>query len=233
MSISRKAEPLTIILFDWGRRKNQLEIIKSLRKQTVQPKIFVWNNNPEPFPREDVNWIIDSSVNYHTFPFQWLAHQADTEFVGKLDDDLIIINANLLEDLSLYMNSLSEKSPDSCKTIVGCHGVQLIHGKSYERSQHVNVPQNRDIKVDIVKGRALFLNPKGIVPFENCIHTDIQLSMTMGIPFQRRHIVPSWMKNKFKELPAGDCGYCKMPNHIKERNELTQKWITYYNQKGN
>ena len=207
---------ITIVLHDWQRRRNQLKLIAALRKQTSKCKIFVWNNNPEPFPQEDVDWVINSSLNYHQYPFPWLARQADTKYVGQFDDDLMPCGRYVLEDMERELKHIN-----NADTILGYCGVQLREDKDYWQSRHINEPNPLcNLPVDIVKGRVMFMNRLGIRDYPKTIHLDISLSMSMP----GNHIVSQYLYRAIKELPEGKCGYCAQPNHIADRNAALAAW---------
>ncbi len=207
---------LTVILHDWGRRQNQLRLIESLRKQTVQPQIFVWNNNPKSFPKENVDWVIDSSINNHAHAFPYLAQQADTRFVGRFDDDLLVSDPFLLEKVEKKLETINDSD-----IIIGYCGVKLVDELPYMNSIHINSPRETEsINVDIVKGRVMFLDPLGIVPFPKSIHIDIQLSMSI----KGYHRVDKVFYNSMKEQPEGDCGYSARHQHTSERNKAVELW---------
>src|SRR4051812_24827589 len=89
---------LTMILHNYARPENMRQVIASLRRQTIQPKIILWDNAPVPLENPDVDWLIRSSVNDHGYAFCYLAQRANTDFVGRMDDDLMPADDRVFED---------------------------------------------------------------------------------------------------------------------------------------
>lgn len=224
---------ITVVLINYKRTKNTHRIIDCLRRQTIPPVIYVWNNGDEPFENPHVDWIINSSQNAHGHPLQFLYNYVDTEFICRMDDDLMPNDNRVFEDVIHFMTDHGKS-----QRIVGGYGVILQDGKNYQESTQVGCGHHykaidSDTPIDIVKGRIMWFRQEfaNEIPFEKShIHAD--LTTSFGLSKHRRlfHIIPKFLEGRIRELDelyddGGGRGYSRKTDHYEMRNQLTQEWI--------
>tara|TARA_R110000868_G_scaffold325463_1_gene586251 strand:+ start:6631 stop:10347 length:3717 start_codon:yes stop_codon:yes gene_type:complete len=224
---------ITVVLINYKRTKNTHQIIDCLRKQTIPPVIYVWNNGDEPFENPYVDWVINSNQNVHGHPLQFLYQYADTEFICRMDDDLIPADDRVFEDVIHFMSDHGKS-----QRIVGGYGVILEEGKNYQESTQVGCgphykPIESDTPIDIVKGRIMWFRQEfaNEIPFEKS-HVHMDLTTSFGLSKGRRlfHIIPQFLEGRLQELDelyddGGGRGYSRKDDHYEPRNQLTQSWI--------
>jgi len=224
---------ITVILINFKRTKNTHQIIDCLRKQTILPVIYVWNNGDEPFENPHVDWVINSNQNVHGHPLQFLYQYADTEYICRMDDDLIPGDDRVFEDMIHFMSDHGKS-----QRIVGGYGVILEEGKNYQESTQVGCgphykPIEVDTPIDIVKGRIMWFRQEfaNEIPFEKS-HVHMDLTTSFGLSKGRRlfHIIPQFLEGRLQELDelyddGGGRGYSRKDDHYEPRNQLTQSWI--------
>ena len=103
---------VTVILLNYRRPENFGRILDVLERQTMQPRVWVWDNADAPvrIGRESpvgfralidhplVDRHVKAGTNFGCFPRWWLAAQAETEYVCSMDDDLLFRDTKVLED---------------------------------------------------------------------------------------------------------------------------------------
>lgn len=224
---------ITVVLINYKRTKNTHRIIDSLRRQTISPIIYVWNNGNEPFENPDVDWVINSNQNVHGHPLHFLYQYASTEFICRMDDDLIPADNFVFEDVIDFMLDYGRS-----QRIVGGYGVILKDGKNYQESTQVGCgphykPIESNTPIDIVKGRIMWFRQEfaSEIPMEKS-HVHVDLTTSFGLSKGRRqfHIIPHFLEGRLHELEdrydnGGEGGYSRRNDHYESRNQLTQSWI--------
>ena len=209
---------ITAILLNWKRPENIVKTIKSIRNQSVPIKICLWNNNPEDKTKYDVDLQIDSPNNFKCYPRWMMASLIETDYIFTLDDDLILSDNNVIKDTLYFYESLENNM-----SIVGYTGVILNQDKDYWKSEHVTEPKNIDIKVDIVKGRFMFMNKSLInnITLENeetC--EDIKISS-----YSYYKLIPSILKNRLLNLDELGVGLFGTIDHSIKRATATKRYF--------
>lgn len=166
---------ITVILLSYKRVQNLSKIIDSIKSQTVDTKLIVWNNNPDLNLSWEVDYPnVDLLVNSDENKFcniRWeLAKAADTEYVLIIDDDLYFADTTILE----YIVTTSIASYQKNR-LFGVEGVMLDENLGYfdvsgkrKIILHKEVPVGQDqpvhfakphenIAVDVVKGRLILM----------------------------------------------------------------------------
>lgn len=225
---------VTAVLINYQRQKNTHAIIEVLKNQTIPVKIILWNNNDEPFINEKVDWIINSSKNVHAYLLPYLYQMSDTEFILRMDDDLIPTDNNVLEDLIEKHNGTSQ--------ILCGHGVRMIKGRNYSRSLHFGVGKYyqdifEDTKVDIAKGRFLFFRQEyaHLIPFSTkTYHVDLNTSFALSCGNKSYHLIPKILEDRLFELPSkhednSGYGYSFQEGHWDKRDKMVEEWLCSLN----
>ena len=82
---------VAVIILNWKRSYNVIKLIKSLKMQTIVPKIIVFNNNKDVDIKFDCDEQINSTLNLKCMPRWFILSQLDTQYVMSIDDDLQIV----------------------------------------------------------------------------------------------------------------------------------------------
>jgi hypothetical protein len=201
---------VTALLLNWKRKESLIEVIKSIRAQDVPITIWLWNNNPDG-TKFDVDLQIDSPNNFKCWARWCLGSMAQTEYIFTLDDDVKMIQTDTISRCLVEINDTD---------IVGFTGVRFNGG--YFNSKHFDRPKS-DEKVDIVKGRFMFmrkslLNP---VPLEYDGETeDIKISS-----FAKKCVIPASLSDCFQDLKEGEEALFRQPGQKQKREQAVIKYF--------
>jgi len=141
----------------------------------------------------------------------------NTPYIFTLDDDVKLEDKDVIKDCICYCNN------NFNDLIIGFTGVILNKDLNYPKSKHILQPQDKDIIVDIVKGRFMFmksslLNNISLEKSDSC--EDIKISS-----YSNNKIIPSILKNRFKNLSEGKEALCAQSEHNKNRLLATYKYF--------
>lgn len=217
---------LTVCLLNWKRPENLRRILDALARQTVRPKIFLWNNSPEPFRHEAIDWQIDSSCNLICSPRWWMAAHAETEFVASLDDDLIPADDRVFEDAL----QLAAGQPDD--RVIGPVGCLLPPGQPYFPHRDFVCPE-QDQQVDLVKGRCLIVRTQRLrralslhdLAAEDPHCDDIVICGALARGRRLYHWVPGLFHGRMRGLEEGEVGLYALPGHAERRDAARRRWL--------
>ena len=209
---------VTAILLNWKRPENIVKTIKSIRDQSIPVKICLWNNNPDDKKNYDVDLQINSPNNFKCYPRWMMASLIETDYIFTLDDDLVLNDNNVIQDVLTFYESININT-----AIVGYTGVILNQDKDYWTSEHLTEPKNEDIKVDIVKGRFMFMsksliNNMTLENEETC--EDIKVSS-----YSNYKLIPSILKNRLSNLDELEVGLFGSSDHNLKRSIATKKYF--------
>lgn len=235
---------LTMCLCNYARRDNLDKIITDLRRQTVNLRIFVWNNDTEnEFKDDRVDWVINSSQNVHTRHVIYLWQQANSPYVARMDDDLTFADDDVLADALVALKRLPYSNQ-----ILGAYGVRLWTGDSYVDGHHISTPKGHgqkddqgniltktaDFDVDLIKGRIMLLKQSASHSLSTGfghVHTDLHISTQLAVRTRYFHVVSGIFYNlkdlspRLIEFDVDDEGYCDLEGHYDKRNKLSQSWV--------
>jgi len=208
----------TALLLNWKRQNSIPHTIQSIRNQDANVKIWLWNNNPTDTKSYDVDYQFNSPENFKCWPRWLLGSMVTTDYIFTLDDDLTITNHRHISNCISYIKS---KPID---TILGFTGVILQRDKTYWQSTHITNPiPSRDTRVDIVKGRHMFMRSSLLnnVKLENeSTCEDIKISS-----YSKNKFVPGIFHGCFQNLPEGDEALHKQPAHNNNRTVATMHYF--------
>jgi hypothetical protein len=131
----------------------------------------------------------------------------------------VLSDDNVIEDtLNLYKRINTDD-----KLILGYTGVILNQDKDYWTSEHLTEPKNENIKVDIVKGRFMFMsksliNNMTLENEETC--EDIKVSS-----YSNYKLIPSILKNRLLNLDELEVGLFGSSDHNLKRSIATKKYF--------
>jgi len=147
----------------------------------------------------------------------------DTEFVGKIDDDLSLADPAVLQDC---LGFLAKQDDD---VIIGSHGIVLEPDKTYRESPGVNLPKV-DSPVDIVKGRFWIARRSALLkaPFGAIAH-DGDVSWPGFLANGRKcfHCVPGMLHGRFHNLPEGKEAVSSGQGHYERREVIRRQWFPF------
>ena len=227
---------VTVCLLNWRRPENVGAVLDCLGRQTLRPRVVLWDNHAEAETGTALQWrrpsgelapmhehpLIDLVVrptrNMGCMPRWWLASVAETEYVCSLDDDLGLADERVLEDAAC---ACGEECPDG---IVGFFGWSRAPGKSYKDGRLVSASPKGDARVDVVKGRFMLLRrallervPLAIPGLSCRTVDDIYLSLCISACKPGFHLLPARLGGRSRNLPERGVGVSVMPDHYELR----------------
>ena len=190
---------VTLIYTNWKRKDNLLDIIESAKQQTYPLNIIVIDNSSQ----DHLNKINVEGVSYIKKNNdlkcweRWIfAKKCQTEYVCIMDDDLIFSDNNIISDCVSYMN---QNYNVDC---IGYEGVVYSKHSGYWGSEHYTCNDSQDIKVNIVKGRFMFIKTDSLSLLDDLVEPtcdDIKVSSILDIK-----VLPKILYGRFEDLPYGD-----------------------------
>ena len=207
---------VTVLLMNYKREENLPKIIDALKSQTIDCKIFLWNNAEKPYQDDRLDLIINSSQNLKCWARWSMVAYTDSPYIMTHDDDLRLTSSNALQTLieQFERNYIPGRA-------IGFNGVVLGSQQRYYPSeterminkvkikvgpQHIKFPA-KDKLVDTLKGRMMFCKKDDLKPIplfvdcEDC--DDIVVSSILSQKKRKHHLVTSKMNNMIEELPGG------------------------------
>lgn len=210
---------VTAILLNWKREENLIEVISSIKKQSMPVKICLWNNNFDDKKEYDVDMQINSPENFKCWPRWTMGSMIDSEFVFTLDDDLKLRDEKVIEDvLNFYLTLDPNLNP-----IVGYTGVSLNEESDYWRSRHLTEPDEIDRNVDIIKGRFMFMG-KGVLE-KMTLENDPTCEDIKVSSVSQFKIIPSFLSNRFLNLEEFGVGLFGSESHEENRVNATRRYF--------
>jgi len=214
---------ILVILLNYQREANVARILDALDKQSVAPRVALWNNGAAAdFPRADFQ--IQSPENLKCLPRWHLASLLGRDYVAILDDDLLPRRVDLLERCV----EKSREYRDDC--IVGRSGKLLGRGpRHYKNGAAVGVRDGRDapgdVFADIIKGRFMFLHV-GLLqrvplycPYYDGRGDDIWVSLKTSTR-RKQHVIPEFVRDAFEKIPVAGTGLMREDGHNERRDRI-------------
>jgi len=221
---------ITVCLLSWKRPGNFPRILESIASQSVDAKIFLWDNGETPIEDPRIDWLVRSSVNMACWPRWFMAVHADTDFVCTLDDDLCFADPHVLRD---GINAIEGLEADQ---LVGPCARNLGDGLSYSGGSNVLGSRKggkADRLVDVIKGRHIVaktatLRDRLPLWFPPPPEDDIVVCGLVAKGRRRRHVRPDryrYRLQRFEELPA-PFALWESPDHLTRRDEAAKEYFT-------
>jgi hypothetical protein len=190
------------VLTNWRRKEYLKDISLQIQNQTVKSDIILVDN-----AFNDINHKFDVQTNISTLNKQnenkcwerWnviLNNLNNYDYVTILDDDLKPIDDQIYEKCVNFLEH--NKNIDA----VGREGVIYKKEKGYVGSHHLFPDLNKNISVDIIKGRFMFirsesLKDKEYKPDPTC--DDIVVSSHLT-----NKTIPNFLSKSFEDLVEGN-----------------------------
>lgn len=232
---------VTVLLMNYKREENLPKIIDALKSQTVDCKIFLWNNADKPYHDDSLDLVINSSRNLKCWARWSMIAYTDSPYIMTHDDDLCFKSPDVLQKL---IDSLENNYEPG--RAIGFTGVKLGSGKRYYPSKiekkirklkikvgpkHINFPE-KDTYVDSLKGRLIFCKRSDLastplfVDCEDC--DDIVVSSILANKKRKHHLVTSSLNGLIEELPGGkdNMALSQNDNWLDLRTSLSQKYFS-------
>jgi hypothetical protein len=190
------------VLTNWRRKEYLKDILLQIQNQTVKSDIILVDNSSN-----DINHKFDVQTNISILNKQnenkcwerWnviLNNLNNYDYVTILDDDLKPIDDQIYEKCVNFLEH--NKNIDA----VGREGVIYKKEKGYVGSHHLFPDLNKNISVDIIKGRFMFirsesLKDKEYKPDPTC--DDIVVSSHLT-----NKTIPNFLSKSFEDLVEGN-----------------------------
>ena len=205
---------ITFILLNWKRSDNLKQVIRSIRSQTIESYIYLWNNNIEDTYEYDVDYQINSSKHIICYGRWTMISYVETEFVATLDDDIMYASTDVLAKELRVFDDIPYKD-----LIIGPYG-RNIKDDSYTKGSDIT-----DVfaDTDIVKGRHMIMRTELVrnLDMRNEPEEDIKVSSLS----KHKMIIP----NEYINLTEGDEALWRRTNHWQNRDIAVKK---YFNNNG-
>ena len=99
---------MTIVLLNYRRPANIPIILDSIRRQTIQPVVFLWNNGPDAIDAHGVDRYERAGENLGCMVRWKMAREANTPYVMSLDDDLCFARDDALADVVESLRAMDD-----------------------------------------------------------------------------------------------------------------------------
>lgn len=207
---------VTAILLNWKRPENLHKVIKSIRSQSIDIDIWLWDNSNknEPF---DVDLRINSSKNLKCFPRWCLASMINTKYFFVIDDDLLINDKHVIKDCKYIFEKQNE--PD---LIIGNYGVVLNTEMNYFDSLHTNSCEV-NINCDVIKGRFMFMQ-RSLLHNVN-LQRDFTCEDIKVSSVSKNKLIPAMLKDRFTNLKEGNEALYKQEGQKDKRQKAIDKYF--------
>jgi GT2 family glycosyltransferase len=196
-------DEIIIVFTNYKRKDNLVQIINETKKQTLLPKIVLIDNssndNYNKFQYDNINNIdvIKSDNSLKCWKRWEISFDYECEYLCIMDDDLIFTKNDILEKCYNYMKSYNHLDG------IGAFGVKINKKESYFNCIHLSPSMTSDIKVDIIKGRFMFIRKKSLNEILNrkpdLTCDDIKISSFLKIKY-----IPSFLHESFNDLKWGN-----------------------------
>ncbi len=220
---------ITVLLLNYKRRENIEIIIDSLKNQSIECEIFLWNNSDDNFIDDRIDWVINSNRNRFCWPRWFMGVYAKNDFIMSLDDDLSFTDNTALEIIHNEAIHWWEKG-----RAIGIEGVRVNNLEKYFSTStqmrlhklKIGKPNIHFIKpkkiqkVDIIKGRLLLCSKEDLkeVPINTKFRQygdDIALSYFLSKGRRNHHIVTNKLNDKIINLEG---------THDSMAQQSTENW---------
>lgn len=220
---------ILVVILHFKRTENMRAIVDAMRKQTVSPRIALWNNGAQ-ISNPEVDYFFQSPENLYCMARWHVASLLASEYVCIIDDDMIPATDDLLEKCARACRSHGDKR------IIGYAGKRLGPGPDYySGGQRVLVThtQAREVPerfVDVVLGQFMFMHVSLLrrvplyCPYYQQRGDDIWISLKTAVA-RNYHVVPNFMIGALDALPDLDVGLSSDGGHYYKRDKLVSDMI--------
>jgi hypothetical protein len=232
---AHKAPEITILLLNYRRPANIPVILDSIRRQTVKPVVFLWNNGPDDVNLTGIDRYEVAGENQGCMARWKMALHATTPWIMSLDDDLCFARDDALETILQTLRTLDDPA-----RIIGPAGCNFHNNPKYSQrrdvyagyasepfSEPVDLPVRHDQAVDMIKGRSMALRRDQLedLVFPDEREDDIFLSAALAAGRGKFHRVPTCLNSAFRELPELGVGNWFEPEHLNSRNRAIARYF--------
>ena len=180
---------ITFIIMNWQRTENTKRLTSALKNQSVDTKVFVFNNNAEVnYQDENADLILNSSDNLRCGACWLLMLYVFDGIICKIDDDLIPKTDKFAEGIIKTLENLEK--------VHGCSNVALGMESEFWSSDGGNRTYKGDGEVDCIKGK--------LMVFRRGLLNDFSLFEMMNLENEQYHhgelSFSAFLKEKGKNL---------------------------------
>jgi hypothetical protein len=190
------------VLTNWRRKEHLKDILVQIQNQTIKSDIILVDN-----ASNDINHKFDVQTNISILNKQnenkcwerWnviLNNLNNYDYVTIIDDDLRPIDNQIYEKCVNFLEQ--NKNIDS----IGWEGVIYKKEKGYIGSHHVFPDLNKNISVDIIKGRFMFLRSESLKNKE--YKSDPTCDDIVVSSYLTSKMIPSFLCGSFEYLNEGN-----------------------------
>jgi GT2 family glycosyltransferase len=208
---------VTAVLVNYRRQANMPRLVAALKAQSIPVDVIVVNNGAAAF--KTVAMEVEYTWNAGPFARFLAAVYADTPWVAFFDDDICPADGDFLRDALRIADSRPE-------AVTGAYGRRLEWKPPHYREDATG-------EVELVKGRFMLfrrdvlervrLTRAWFEPYR--LHCDdLYLCMEIGRG-QPVHWADAGLAARLEDLPAGDVGLEKQPDHYKLREEFCARYL--------
>ena len=217
---------ITVAVTNWQNPNETRQVTEALKKQSVNPIVWVWNNNPEPYIDDNADAVFNSGVNLKSYAGILVLGGADTKYVMKMDDDILITDTRFIEKGINIIKS----NPDSVCSIMGR---MIPENKPYYPRKQGSAEWNvqKDYYCDMCIGQVMLMETRCLeyVPMRT-LDKLVQEDLTVALRVPGKHIVPACWTNGWKNLSKPDC-ISSSAGHWQRREEFMEKHIDEFRKK--
>lgn len=226
-----KVKQITTILLNWNRPENLDKVIKSVRMQSIDSEVWLWDNSGKFEITGNCDRIYKSSYNQSCQARYALCNYVTTPYVFTMDDDRYIEDPNLFNKLL----NMSYEFPDD---------VLCYYGKSFQDidDEHQDVLYSADTcqpgwvfhrnwKVQMGATGCCFFPtrlinniPRNVYVTDEMTEKDMKYGDDMWFSkFQKMRVATCISRGIVKMDDKGE-GLCHDPDHYGIRNKLCREW---------
>lgn len=226
---NQSVEDVLVCLLNYKRPENIQLLVEKLKKQGLRPRIAIWNNSDRPIKGVEADIVIDAGNNYYCLPRWHVVALLAKDYVCIIDDDLYPSESNFLDKCIHTSRRFLDRK------IIGYNGKNLAPKEPFytEKGFHVHPHLGIDQRVDIIKGRFMFMHSALLnrLPIRCGYYKgrgdDIWISLHTSA-YPRYHIVPGWIFGKLQELPTGAESLWKSADHYSLRNKIVNDILRFH-----
>ena len=213
---------ITVSVTSWKDPDKTNQVIAALRRQSIPLIIWVWNNGEfDKFPQADA--VTTSGVNTGSFAGIAALSPAVTDYILKIDDDVVLTDEMFLEK-ALPLLDIHKKS------VVCVMGRILPGAKPYYSSKagsgisHVA----KDTFVDMCIGQCMLMRTEMLeyIPLRT-LNKGSEEDLTTSFCVPGPHIVPAVWTNGWRTLEKGE-SYSGHREHWLRRGTFVERYLKFF-----
>ena len=216
---------ITSIIVHYNRPGNIIPMVESIRKQSINSKIWIWDNSGN-CPECNADAIIKSNFNFYQNPRYALLHMVETDYIWLQDDDRKIKDADFFE-------KLIEESNKHMDCLLGCNG-KTFKGDDIDPEkpyQHNTGWVGYESETDMVNAGFCFfhrniINEMSINPYDELTKEEFEHGDDIFSSSKVKTRVSETIKNGMDVLDECGLKLSGKTEHMNIRNKLCKRfWL--------